>query len=171
MLSLLTLSAHLIFLGFIPSPRRGRLEPALEWFSRGVGVKAWQIAIAAYHNSYRHRGIATIKPHRGISSCAPPSQPSPFQGEGVRFARLSNFIRPPYIFGFIPSPRRGRARVGVKAWQTAIAAYQAVHPHLNLPPTRGKESDLLGFLTLSAHLIFLGFIPSPRRGRELFSRQ
>ena len=39
---------------------------------------------------------------------------------------------------FIPSPRRGRARVGVKVWQAAIVAYQHAHPHPNLPPVRGK---------------------------------
>ena len=46
-----------------------------------------------------------------------------------------------------------------------IVAVSSADPHPNLPPVRGKELDLLDFLTLSAHLIFLGFIPSPRRGR------
>ena len=44
---------------------------------------------------------------------------------------------------FIPSPRRGRVREGVKMWQAAIAAYQRANPHPNLPPVRGKELELL----------------------------
>ena len=39
----------------------------------------------------------------------------------------------------IPSPLRGRARVGVKGWQAAEVAFESANPHPNLPPVRGKE--------------------------------
>ena len=38
---------------------------------------------------------------------------------------------------YIPSPRRGRARVGVKYLN--LRQESGVNPHPNLPPARGKE--------------------------------
>ena len=48
--------------GLFPPHAGGGLEPVLEWFSRGVGVKAWQTAIAAYEHVHPH---PNLPPARG----------------------------------------------------------------------------------------------------------
>ena len=49
------------FLVLSPPQEGGGLEPALKWFSRGVGVKGLQVALVLFQSAHPHPNLPPVR--------------------------------------------------------------------------------------------------------------